>query len=132
MPTTAIANMRPEIRKTLKSPVHAVQLIVDPGICGFSCTITAQKSDNRTVTVQIGNSECKQIKRLSNYLTEISLSELFLPPTRNPVYMAAEKAGCHSSCAIPVAVLKAVEVALGVALPRQVRIQFMPQGPEKD
>jgi hypothetical protein len=132
MPTVAISNMRPESKKTLKSPAHAVQLIVEPGICGFSCTIRAQKSDNRTVAVQIGNSECKQIKRLSSHLTEISLGELFLPPTRNPVYIAAEKAGCHSSCAIPLAVLKAVEVALGVALPRQVRIQFIPQGPEKD
>jgi hypothetical protein len=44
--------------------------------------------------------------------------------TRNPVYIAAEKSGCHPSCAIPLAVLKAAEVAWDVALPRDVRIEF--------
>lgn len=84
------------------------------------------------VTVAITDSECKQIQRLSKHLTEMSLRELFLPMTRNPVYIAAEKSGCHPSCAIPLAVLKAVEVALGVALPREVRIKFKHQSSGKD
>ena len=74
--------------------------------------------------VEIIDSECKQIKRLSSHLTEMSLRELFLPMTRNPVYIAAEKSGCHPSCAIPLAVLKAAEVAWGMALPMDVRIKF--------
>jgi len=74
--------------------------------------------------VEVTESECKQIQRLSNHLSEISLRELFLPITRNPVYIAAEKSGCHPSCAIPAAVLKAVEVAWGVALPKDVRVKF--------
>lgn len=87
--------------------------------------------DNKTVRVEITESECKQIQRLSNHLSEISLRELFLPMTRNPVYIAAEKSGCHPSCAIPLAVLKAVEVAWGVALPRDVRIKFKHESLEK-
>ena len=104
---------------------------VEPGICGFPCTVRAQKLDNKTVRVEITESECKQIQRLSNHLSEISLRELFLPMTRNPVYIAAEKSGCHPSCAIPLAVLKAVEVAWGVALPRDVRIKFKHESLEK-
>jgi hypothetical protein len=107
------------------SKTHPIaNVTAEPGICGFPCTIKAQKSDNRTVTVEINGSECKQIRRLSTCLTEMSLKELFMPLTRNPAYIAAEKAGCHPSCAIPAAVLKAVEVALGMALPREVRIKF--------
>jgi hypothetical protein len=109
-----------------------VFVIVEPGICGFPCTIRAQKTDSRMVTVAITDSECKQIQRLSKHLTEMSLRELFLPMTRNPVYIAAEKSGCHPSCAIPAAVLKAVEVALGVALPREVRIKFKNETNEKE
>ncbi|MFZ0612029.1 MAG: hypothetical protein WAM73_07320 [Desulfobacterales bacterium] len=101
-----------------------VTVAAEPGICGFSCKIKAQKSDNRTVTVEITGSECKQIQRLSSSLTEMSLKELFMPLTRNPVYVAAEKSGCHPSCTIPAAVLKAVEVALGMALPMEARIRF--------
>ena len=107
------------------SKIHPIAYVTaEPGICGFPCTIKAQKSDNRIVTVEINGSECKQIQRLSTYMTEMSLKELFMPLTCNPVYVAAEKAGCHPSCAIPAAVLKAVEVALGMALPKEVRIKF--------
>lgn len=105
-----------------KHPI--VFVTAEPGICGFRCTIKAQKSDNQTVTVEINGSECKQIQRLSISLTEMSLKELFMPLTRNPVYIAAEKSGCHPSCTIPAAVLKAVEVALGMALPKEVNIKF--------
>jgi hypothetical protein len=118
----ALSNVCPETNKTPQSPV--VSMTVEPGICGFPCTIKAQKTDNRTVAVAIADSECKQIKRLATHLTAMSLRELFLPMTRNPVYIAAEKSGCHPSCAIPLGILKAVEVAWGVALPKDVRIKF--------
>ena len=109
-----------------------VYVNAEPGICGFPCTIKAQKLDNRTVKVEINGSECKQIQRLSTCLTEMSLKELFMPLTRNPVYTAAEKSGCHPSCAIPTAILKAVEVALGVALPKEVCIKFKNETNEKE
>lgn len=101
-----------------------VHVTAEPGICGFPCTIKAQKLNNQVVSVEIGRSECKQIQRMATRLSAMSLKELFMPLTRNPVYVAAEKSGCHSSCVIPAAVLKAVEVALEMALPRDVSIQF--------
>lgn len=115
------------------SKTHPIVFVTaEPGICGFCCTIKAQKSDNQTVTVEINGSECKQIQRLSISLTEMSLKELFMPLTRNPVYIAAEKSGCHPSCTIPAAVLKAVEVALGMALPKEVNIKFKDETEEED
>jgi hypothetical protein len=115
------------------SKMHPIVYVnAEPGICGFPCTIKAQKSGNRTVTIEINGSECKQIQRLSTCLTEMSLKELFMPLTRNPVYIAAEKSGCHPSCAIPAAVIKAVEVALGMALPKEVRIKFTNEANEKE
>ena len=97
---------------------------VDPGICGFGCRIKVRKQNPRQVTIEIRESECQQIHRLSGRLKEMSLKDLFLPLTRNPVYIAAEKAGCHPSCVIPCAVLKTVEAALKMALPRTVHIEF--------
>jgi hypothetical protein len=121
----------PETNNTPPPSADVVHVIVDPGICGLPCAISARKSDNKTVIVAITESECKQIQRLSNHLTEISLRELFLPMTRNPVYIAAEKSGCHPSCAVPVAILKAVEVAWGVALPKNVQIIFRQESSAK-
>ncbi|MBW2193973.1 MAG: hypothetical protein JRF27_09345, partial [Deltaproteobacteria bacterium] len=45
-------------------------------------------------------------------MSKLTLKGLFIPVTRNPVYLAAEQSGCHLSYPIPAAVLKAVEVAM--------------------
>lgn len=97
---------------------------VNPGICGFTCHVKARKIENKIVALEIAQSECNQIQQFSGRLSKITLRELFMPFTNNPVYLSAEKAGCHPSCPIPVAVLKTAEVAMEMALPQDVMIQF--------
>ena len=93
-------------------------------ICGFTCIVKAQKNGSRTVSIEISGSECKQIQKLSGLLHEMSLKDLFKPITVNPVMITAQSAGCHTSCTIPLAIFKTVEAALGMALPRNVKINF--------
>jgi len=107
-----------------QSKSHVVRVTVEAGICGFPCVIEAQKKSQHRVSVKITGSECKQIQGLSKLVNEISMRELFAPISRNPVFSSAQRSGCHPSCAIPVAVLKAVEVAMDMALPRDVVIKF--------
>ena len=97
---------------------------VDPGICGFPCVVKACKAGAREVSLGISGSDCEQIQRLAERLTTLSIKELFTPLSRNPVYVSTEKSGCHLSCAIPVAIVKAAEVALELALPQDVHIKF--------
>lgn len=99
-------------------------VIVNPGICGFTCIVSARKLEARMVQIDIEGSECKQIHRFSEMLSQIGLRDIFIPLTRNPVFSSAEKAGCHSSCPIPTAVIKAAEAALGLALKCDVVIKF--------
>jgi hypothetical protein len=99
---------------------------VNAGICGFACRIKAWKIDKRTVGLEISESECQQIQDFSELLSQLSLNEVFMPITRNPVYLAAEQSGCHPSCPIPATVLKAAEVAMEMALPRDASIRFEP------
>ena len=98
---------------------------VDPGICGFTCIVKAQKNGSRTVAIEISGSGCKQIQKLSGLLQEMSLKDLFKPITVNPVMLSAQSAGCHTSCTIPLAIFKTAEVALGMALPRDVKLNFL-------
>jgi hypothetical protein len=105
---------------------------VNAGICGFSCRIEAWQIDKRAVGLEISESECQQIQQFSELVRKLTLKEVFMPVTRNPVYLAAEKSGCHASCPIPTAVLKAAEVALEMALPRDVSIRFEPCQGQKD
>lgn len=102
----------------------ATCVTVQPGICGFTCRIEVLKKNSRQVSIIISESKCQQILSLANNLTEMSLKELFLPFSRSPVYIAAEKSGCHPSCVIPCAVLKTAEAAMKMALPRPVHIEF--------
>jgi hypothetical protein len=99
---------------------------VNAGICGFTCHITAWKMDKSAVGLEISESECQQIQQFSELLRKLTLKEIFAPVTRNPVYLAAEQSHCHSSCPVPAGVLKAAEVALEMALPRDASIRFEP------
>jgi hypothetical protein len=103
--------------------VTQVCVTVNPGACGFTCTIAAKKIDRRKVAVTISGSQCRQIQKLAGCVTAMTLRELFTPLTRNPVYVGAEQAGCHPSCPVPSAVLKAAEVAMEMAVPRDVQFQ---------
>ena len=99
-------------------------MTVDPGICGFPYVINVRKTGARKVSLEISGSDCEQIQRLAERLATLSLKEIFAPLSRNPVYIATEKSGCHLSCAIPVAIIKVAEVALELALPQEVHIKF--------
>ena len=110
----------------IDDPSTTTCVSVDAGICGFTCRIKALKIDKRTVGLEISESECQQIQDFTERLSQLSLNEIFMPLTRNPVYLAAEKSGCHPSCPIPAAVLKAAEVAMEMALARDASIRFEP------
>ena len=105
---------------------------VSAGICGFTCRIESWKLDKRAVGLRISESECQQIQQFSQLVSKLSLKEVFMPVTRNPVYLAAQQSGCHASCPIPMAVLKAAEVAMEMALPCDVSIRFEQCKGEKD
>jgi hypothetical protein len=109
-------------RQTNEQP-DIVQIIVEPGICGFPGSIRVHKVGRYAVKIEL-KSGCQQIKGLALILEEMTMAELFLPVTRNPVFKAAEIANCHPSCVYPVAILKAAEVALEMALPQEAIIRF--------
>ena len=100
-----------------------VRVDVDPGICGFTCSIQAMKREKGSVEISI-QSECNQIGLLADRMPAISIKELFLPLSQSPVFQIAERSKCHSSCPIPSSVIKTAEVALGLALPKNVTLRF--------
>jgi hypothetical protein len=101
-----------------------VCVFVEPGICGFSCRVEARQENKHQASIKITGSQCKQIRKLAENITEVTLQDLFARHTANPVIKAAEQAGCHLTCPVPVAVLKAAEAVLDLALPRDVCITF--------
>ncbi len=100
-----------------------VRIRVDPGICGFECAVEAAK-EGRTVRFGI-QSDCEQIKKLASLLGPVSLKDLFVPLSKNTIFLSAEASKCHLACPVPWALVKAAEVALGLALPKEATLRFL-------
>lgn len=112
-----------ETGRNEKGAAESVRVRVDPGICGFECTIEAGK-EGRTVRLSI-QSDCEQIKKLASLLGPLSLKDLFVPLSKNIIFLSAETSGCHLACPVPWALVKAAEVALGLALPKEAMLRFL-------
>lgn len=100
---------------------------VNPGICGFGCEVKVKRISKECAEVAIDGSCCGHIQLLAKEMNSLTLRDLFSPITRNPVYLAAQKARCHPSCVIPVAILKAAELAMEMAVPKNVSITIEDQ-----
>jgi hypothetical protein len=105
--------------------MESVIVDVNSGICGFKCRINAERSEKRDVRIEITESDCGLIQKYSKLLNDISLKDLFTPLTKNLIFVSAEQAGCHQACPVPVAVIKACEVAFEMALPKNADICFI-------
>lgn len=95
---------------------------VNAGVCGFKTTVTAEADDMFEVTLAI-QSDCPQIRKLAEALIHVSaLQELRVPINESIVYRLAGPCRLHTACAVPSAILKAIEVATGMALPADVHM----------
>ncbi len=99
-------------------------ITVDPGICGFPCKIEGWLKEKRVAGIRILDCECEMIEKLSENIEEITLRQLFLPMSKNPIFLSAQDAGVHLACPIPSAMVKTLEVTLGLAVPKDISILF--------
>jgi len=98
------------------------KVTVTPGICGFVTTVKSQVDESFEAAITI-ESACANIARLAEALGKISvLAELRTPIRETTVYCAAATCRLHASCPVPSAILKAIEVAAGLALPADVHM----------
>ena len=98
------------------------RVTVDSGACGFSVTITAEKHEDGKITLAL-DTGCEMVLKM---LEDIATLDRFAPlrGLQNPVYVSAAKRLKHSACAVPSAILKAVEVEAGLNVAKDVVIRF--------
>lgn len=105
-----------------------VTVSVTPGICGMTCKVVARCESKRVAAIEILGSQCKMINdlsaNLSANLSEITITDLFQPHTANLIFKSTEQAHCHLCCPVPIAIIKASEVVLELALPQDVLLHF--------
>ena len=95
--------------------------IVETGICGLSSTITATDNGDMTYKITL-ESQCGAYKDTDKELTAVPMMALFDPIGTGIVYDVCRKTCKHSTCTVPSAILKCMEVAAAMALPKDAKI----------
>ncbi len=99
------------------------KVTVNSGVCGFSVIVSAEKTAEKTVRVSL-ETECEMVRSMAVDIQPMDLRSFFTNHLQNTVYRAAAAHIRHIACPVPAAVLKAIEVELGLALPRDATITF--------
>ena len=95
--------------------------IINAGICGMVTTVTAQEADGQ-MQVSI-DSNCPHYKELEAKLQGLEpYSVCFDKVGQSAVYAACAQTCPHGACPVPTGIVKAIEIAAGLALPRDVVI----------
>ena len=98
------------------------KICISAGVCGFQTEVTAQADDNDDVQLGI-TSDCARVQRLAQALVSAdALQEISKPINETAVYQSAGRCRLHSACPVPCGIIKAIEVAAGLALPADVQI----------
>lgn len=103
---------------------------MNSGACGFTVTVTARKEKDKKIHVSL-ETDCEMVKEMMSDISTLDMMSIFSGLLNNPVYKSAAKNLKHVSCPVPSAILKAVEVEAGMAVPKDVSMVFSVKKDEK-
>jgi hypothetical protein len=101
---------------------------VEAGVCGFKTSIEARSEDNRNVEFAI-QTDCEKIQGLAERLAALGPIDAYMeinPAAQSQIMSTFREAlpGCCAGCAVPVGIFKGMQVAAGLALPRDIAISI--------
>jgi hypothetical protein len=99
------------------------KVTLDAGACGFKVVITAMESGARRYRIELV-SPCEMVKELSEQLNTREFGpEVFKTIIDSEIHRLCSKHISHTSCPLPSAILKAIEVEAGLAVPKDVTMK---------
>jgi hypothetical protein len=101
---------------------------IDAGICGFVTTACVTSEDGQHVIFDV-DSNCDKIAPLGQTLGKKGPIDAYqeISPGATSVIMTVIRetlTGCCAGCAVPVGLFKAMQVAAGLALPKDITIKL--------
>ncbi|MFH1921606.1 MAG: hypothetical protein ABIP48_17210 [Planctomycetota bacterium] len=106
-----------------------IRVQIDPGICNFNTVVTAESEDSQNVTFEFV-SHCETIKEFARQICTISPVDaiMTLGPEENPILLIARELlqtkGCCEACVVPAGTMKAMQVAVNIALPKDISVRI--------
>jgi hypothetical protein len=106
----------------------SVKADVDGGVCGFQTRVLADSDDGQHVSFQI-TSGCERIRGLAAGVQGLGPVDTYqeISTQNDSVVMGVVRQhlkGCCAGCAVPVAIFKSMQVAAGLALPKDVSVRI--------
>lgn len=99
-----------------------ITVTVDAGVCGMKTIIKAHSEDMQQVQLTI-DSGCPDIQKAAEELKTVEgMQEAFGKVGDTTVYQVLRQHCKHAACPVPAGIVKAVEAAAGLALPKDVSI----------
>ncbi len=102
-----------------------VTLHVDPGVCRFKAKVESwMEGDVLRCSITSG---CKHVMEFSEAMEKEGfdiMDAMRMPYSENKVYVIGGRTLKHATCPLPMAALKAMEVAAGLGLKRDVLVSF--------
>jgi hypothetical protein len=105
--------------------MSSVRATIHAGVCGFVTEVTATADEESRVAFEIA-SPCENIQGLAARLPVVDALSEIGAGFDGDVHRAARAAlkGCCSGCVVPNGIFKAMQIAGGLALPRDVTMEF--------
>jgi hypothetical protein len=95
---------------------------INAGICGHITTVES-KMEGKVCKLTI-TSDCQAIQKIAQELPEVNpLQEISTRRAIPQTLQMGQKHCFHAACPVPVGIIKAIEVAAGLALPKDAEIK---------
>ena len=100
------------------------RVTITPGICGLETKLVFTPDDDLQVELCI-ESACPHIMAMQDDLRTLDgYAECFARFSESAIFASADRHCRHLACPVPTAIVKGLEVASKLALPRPVRIDI--------
>jgi hypothetical protein len=99
-------------------------VLVDAGVCGHTATVRATRTTGYNVRLEL-ESDCPHVQKIAAEPLEVdAVRQIGLRGGLPPLLESAYACCAHAACPVPSALIKAVEVAAGLALPDDVTMSI--------
>jgi hypothetical protein len=104
----------------------AVKMNIDAGICSFQTVVRVASEDYQHVTFDIQR-DCGKVRAVAELLKRQGAIDAFQEISPNAQSIVLSTAfgvlkGCCAACVVPVGIFKGMQVAAGLALPKDMHI----------
>jgi hypothetical protein len=97
---------------------------VDAGVCGYKALVRAEKTTGYTVRLTV-QTDCPHVSKIAPEPLEVdAVRQIGLRAGLPSLLVDAYACCAHAACVVPSALIKAVEVAAGLALPVDVSMKI--------